>query len=596
MDLMGKIRSLPSKPGIYQFYNNEGNVIYVWKAKNLKKRVSSYFNNKGKQESGKTQLLIKRITDVEYMIVDSELDALLLENNLIKKYQPKYNVQLKDDKTYPWICIKNERFPRVFSTRNPRKDGSEYYGPYASVKMMNTILDLVKNLYTLRTCNYDLTEENIENKKYRVCLEYHIGNCKGPCEGLQSEKDYEEDMNEIRQIIKGNIYFVTKKLKGKMKAHADAYEFEKADLIRNKLELLEKYKSRSTVVSPNIHNLEVFSFVDDEKRAFVNYMKVIKGAIVQGHTIEMKRKLEESAEEMLRLAIMELRQRYESNANIVLVPFEPQLQINKVKFKVPQRGEKKKLLDLSERNAVYYMKEKKKNEALRSPAHKKTKLLEKVQKDLRLKELPVHIECFDNSNIQGTSPASACVVFKKGQASKKDYRSFNIKSVDKPDDFASMKEVVNRRYTRLLKEDKSLPQLIVIDGGKGQLNAAVEALKELEIYGKTAIIGIAKRLEEIYYPEDSTPIYLDKRSQTLKLIQRLRNEAHRFSINHHRKRRRKKVTHTELEEVKGVGKKTIDKLLRHFKSLKRVKEAGKKETEKVIGKDKADKLFESGML
>ncbi|MBA3901671.1 MAG: excinuclease ABC subunit UvrC [Bacteroidetes bacterium] len=579
------IKSLPGKPGIYQFLDAEGKIIYVGKAKDLKKRVSSYFR-KDKQV-GKTAVLVKKIADIKFILVETELDALLLENNLIKKYQPKYNIQLKDDKTYPWICVKNERFPRVFPTRNLIRDGSFYFGPYSSVRMMYTVLDLLKQLYKLRNCGYNLSEENISKNKFKVCLEYHLGNCKAPCEGKQAEEDYNNTITEIREILKGNISMVVKHLKEKMREFSELYDYENAHLIKEKIDLLEHYQSKSTVVSPTIENVDVFSICQDESTAYVNYLKVVNGAIIQGHTIELKKKLDESPEELLEFSIGELRQRYSSDAKEVIVPFKPGIELPGITFTVPQRGDKKNLLELSEKNAKYYKLDKQKQETLIDPERHTKRILEQMKKDLRLSELPYHIECFDNSNIQGAYPVAACVVFKNARASKKDYRHYNIKTVEGPDDFASMAEVVYRTYSKLLNENEPLPQLIIVDGGKGQLSAGLKSLEVLGLRGKISIIGIAKRLEEIYYPGDPLPMYLDKRSETLKIIQQLRNEAHRFGITHHRGRRSKGTIKTELTEIKGISNITAEKLLLHFKSVKRIKEATEQEIQAIVGKAKA---------
>ncbi|MCF8232090.1 MAG: excinuclease ABC subunit UvrC [Bacteroidales bacterium] len=586
------IKTLPDKPGIYQYFDEDGKIIYIGKAKNLKKRVTSYFT-KAHEFTGRIRLLVKRIADIRTMVVDSETDALLLENNLIKKYQPRYNVQLKDDKTYPWICIKNEPFPRVFSTRNLIKDGSEYFGPYASVRMMNTLLDLIRQLYPLRTCNYNLTEENINKGKFKVCLEYHLGNCKGPCEGLQTKADYDQTISHIRNIIKGNINSVIREFKNIMMDYADKMEFEKAQRIKNKLDILTKFQSKSTVVSPNINNVEVYSLIDDKKSGYVNFLKIVSGAIIQTHTIELKRKLDESAEKLLSIAITEFRQRFDSDAREIIVPFEPEETPGKdIEITIPQRGDKKHLLELSERNAKYYKFEKEKRSELVDPDRHKKRLVEQIRKDLGMKESPVRIECFDNSNFQGDYPVSAMVHFKNAQPLKKEYRHYNIKTVEGPNDYASMEEVMRRRYKRLLNEEKPLPQLIVIDGGKGQLNAAYKTLKELGLEQKISVIGIAKRLEEIYKPGDPVPMYLDKTSESLKVIQRMRDEAHRFGITHHRKRLQKGTIKTSLTEIKGIGETTATELLSHFKSLTRIKQAGEEEIAKVIGPAKAKLITE----
>ena len=579
--LQEQVRSAPKKPGVYQYYDKNGKLLYVGKAKLLKNRVASYFNN-DKQKSGRIRLLVKKIDSVKYIITESELDALLLENNLIKKHQPRYNVMLKDDKTYPWICIKKEPFPRVFKTRTVIKDGSEYFGPYASVKMMNTILDLVRKNYKLRTCAYHLNQENIEKGKFKKCLEYHIGNCKAPCVGKQTEADYDQSIEEIRNIIKGNVGEVKRQLKQSINKAAEQLDFERAADLKQKLDAFEKFQAKSTVVNPSIHNVDVFSMVEDKDLAYVNYMKVNNGAIIQSHTLELKRKLEESKEELLELAVIELRERFSSVSKEVLVPFMPSYEIEGLQFHRPQRGDKKKLLELSERNAKYFMLERRKQQAKTDPERHTNRILEGMKKDLRLQELPRHIECFDNSNIQGTNPTAACVVFKDAKPSKRDYRHFNIKTVEGPDDFASMEEVVHRRYRRLLEEDEPLPQLIVIDGGKGQLSSALKSLDRLGLRGKIAIVGIAKRLEEIFYPGDKYPLFLDKTSETLKVIQHLRNEAHRFGITHHRNRRSKAGIQSELSNIKGIGEKSAEELLRKFKSVKRVKEAKLKELEEVL--------------
>lgn len=590
MELDFKIKNLPTKPGIYQYLNAEGTIIYIGKAKNLKKRVSSYFTKN--HDNSKTAVLVKQIADINTIIVNSEIEALLLENNLIKKYQPKYNVLLKDDKTYPWICIKKEPFPRVFSTRNLIKDGSEYFGPYASGKMMSTILDLIRQLYPLRNCYLNLSEENIKANKFKVCLEYHIGNCKAPCVGLQTEEDYQKYIIDIKNIIKGNIHGVTKHLKTLMASYAENLEFEKAQLLKEKIKTLENYQSKSVVVSPTINDVDVFSIISDEKEAFVNYLKVINGAIIQGHTIELKKKLDETDDELLQIGIIELRLRFDSQSKEIIVPFIPSIEGSELKFTVPQIGDKKHLLDLSERNAKYYRLERKKQKENVNPTKHSDRILEQLQKDLRMPEKPVYIECFDNSNIQGTNAVAACVVFKDAKPSKRDYRHFNIKTVEGPNDFASMEEVIYRRYKRLLDEKQPLPQLIIIDGGKGQLSSALKSIDELNLRGKITIIGIAKKLEEIYFPNDSIPLYLNKKSESLKLIQFLRNEAHRFGITHHRNKRSKELIKSELSEVEGIGFKTAQELLLKFKSVTRIKQATLTELEEVISKKRAKIVFE----
>ncbi|HEX8515015.1 MAG TPA: excinuclease ABC subunit UvrC [Bacteroidia bacterium] len=580
------LRTLPDSPGVYQYFDDAGKIIYVGKAKSLKKRVASYFN-KDQYENGKTRVLVRKIADIKYIIVNTEIDALLLENNLIKKYQPRYNVMLKDDKTYPWICIKNERFPRVFSTRNVIRDGSTYFGPYASVRVMNMVLELIRQLFNLRTCNYQLTDDNIKAGKFKVCLEYHIGNCAAPCVAKETEAEYNQTIAAIKDIVKGNASSVSKYLKDIMQEQVAAMQYEKAQLTKEKIDLLEKFQSKSTVVHPTITNVDVYSIITDERSGYVNFLRIMNGSIIQSHTIELKKKLEETAEELLTLAIIELRERFESSAKEIIIPFEIELQLPDASFFVPQRGDKKQLLELSERNVDYFRKDKIKQESLIDPERHTKRILEQMKKDLHLTEEPRHIECFDNSNFQGAYPVAAMTVFKDTRPSKKDYRHFNIKTVEGPDDFASMEEIIYRRYKRVLEENASLPQLIVIDGGKGQLSSALESLEKLGLRGKVAIIGIAKKLEEIYFPGDSIPLYLDKRSETLKIIQQIRDEAHRFGITHHRKRRDKGTLKTELTEIKGVSDTTANKLLSHFKSVKRVKEATEEELAAIVGVSKA---------
>jgi len=561
-----QIKSVPDKPGIYQYYDKDGNILYIGKAKNLKKRIASYFN-KDKTISGKLKILVNKIDSIRHIVVDTELDALLLENNLIKKYQPRYNVMLKDDKTFPWICIKNEPFPRVFSTRHVIKDGSAYFGPYASVRMMNTVLDLIRQLYPLRTCKLNLTEKNIKKKKFKICLEYHLGNCKGPCEGLQTPEDYENTITEIKEIIKGNINSVIGQLKSIMTLYSDKLEFEKAQTVKEKLELLERYQSKSTVVNPNIENVDVFSIITDDKAGYVNFFRVVNGAIVQSHTVELKKKLDETPEQLLTHALLDLRERFDSNATEILIPFSIEADLPGIKFTVPKRGDKKHLLELSERNCKFYKLEKEKQLELVDPERHANRIMAKMKKDLRMNEEPRRIECFDNSNIQGDYPVAAMVSFKNGKPDKKEYRHFNIKTVEGPDDFASMEEIIYRRYKRLLNEEKPLPQLIVVDGGKGQLSSALKSLEKLKLRGKITIIGIAKKLEEIYYPGDSLPMYLDKKSETLKIIQQLRDEAHRFGITHHRKKMEKGTIKSVLTEIDGIGFNYAQKLLWKFKSV-----------------------------
>ena len=580
------VRHLPKKPGVYRFYDKDRKILYVGKAKYLKNRVSSYFN-KIKYENHKTKLLVRKIDHIEYIVVDSEYDALLLENSLIKKHQPHYNVALRDDKTYPWICIKKEPFPRVFSTRNVIKDGSEYYGPYASVRMMHTVLGIIGKLYKLRTCAYNLSQSNIAKKKYRLCLEYHIGNCLGGCENKQTEHDYDKSIAEIRHILKGNLGDLTKDLKQTMVGYAENMEFEKAQELKERIGLLENYQAKSTVVNYKIHDVDVFSIVSDSYGGYVNFLKINSGAVVQLHTLEIKKKLDETDEELLAMGIAEIRQKFGSTSKEIYLSKDIEVPIENIQISVPKIGDKKKLIDMSLRNAKYYMMDRyKAMEKVDPDAHSK-RVMAQIQKDIRLKELPTHIECFDNSNIQGEFPVAACVIFKNAKPSKKDYRHFNIKTVVGPDDFASMEEVVERRYSRLLREGEPLPQLIVIDGGKGQLHSAVNSLERLGLMGKVAVIGIAKRLEEIYFPGDSIPLYLDKRSESLKVIQQLRNEAHRFGITHHRNQRGKSIVKSELHEIKGIGPKTAQELLSQIGSVKRIKEATLDEMSVIIGEAKA---------
>jgi len=581
-----QLKTLPDSPGVYQYYDKQDNILYVGKAKNLKKRVGSYFTKS--HENAKTRILVQKIVSIKHIVVTTETDALLLENNLIKKYQPRYNIMLKDDKTYPWICIKKERFPRVFMTRRVIKDGSEYYGPYTNVRTVKVLLDLIRELYPLRTCKYDLSREKIAEKKYKVCLEYHLGNCSGPCEDFQNEDSYNDTIKAIRNIVKGNFKESLNKFHEIMKAFADKMEFEEAQKIKEKLDLLSNYQSKSTIVSPSINNVDVFSIISDESYGYVNFFKIANGSIIQSHTTEIKKKLDETDKRILEMAVVEIRQRFNSISKEVYVPFEIDLG-DEIKVTVPKLGDKKRIVELSERNAKYYRQEQFKQIKISDPDRHVKRIMTQMQKDLRLSEEPRHIECFDNSNIQGTNPVAACVVFKEGKPSKKEYRHYNIKTVEGPDDFASMEEVVYRRYKRLLTENLPLPQLIVIDGGKGQLSSALKSLDLLDLRGKIAIIGIAKRLEEIYYPGDPIPMYLDKRSETLKIVQFLRNEAHRFGITLHRNKRSKSAIQSELEQIPNIGKQTITSLLRKFKSAKRVKTATFKELQEIVGDARAKK-------
>ena len=574
-----QIQTLPDNPGVYQYFDKDDKILYVGKAKNLKKRVSSYFTKS--HDNYKTSVLVKKIVSIKHIVVATESDALLLENNLIKKLQPRYNILLKDDKSYPWICIKNEPFSRIFPTRRVAKDGSEYFGPYTNFKIVNTILEMIKELYPLRTCNYDLSFGNIKSQKYKVCLEYHIGNCKGPCEGLESLENYQKHVEAIRQILKGNFKDSLKEFKIQMKAFAEDMEFEAAQKIKEKINVLENYQAKSTVLNPKLSNIDVFSIVSDEAMAYVNFLQISHGAIVRSHTMEIKKKLEETDEEILELAVVELRERFKLLSREIILPFPLSLGEN-LKITVPQLGDKRQILDLSIRNAKYYRMDQLKQIKIVDPDRHTNRIMAQMKKDLRLSVEPRHIECFDNSNIQGTNPVAACVVFKDGKPSKKDYRHFNIKTVEGPDDFASMEEVVFRRYKRLLEEGQSLPQLIVIDGGKGQLSAALESIDALGLRGKIALIGIAKRLEEIYFPGDSLPIYLDKRSETLKVIQHLRDEAHRFGITKHRNRRSTDALRSELTDIPGIGEKTMQRLMIHFKSVSNIRNASEAALREVV--------------
>jgi excinuclease ABC subunit C len=580
------ISSLPETPGIYKYFDKDGTLIYIGKAKSLKKRVSSYFN-KNHYENRKTAVMVSRICNIEFTLVETEIDALLLENSLIKKFQPKFNINLKDDKTYPFICVKREPFPRIFPTRNPIKDGSEYFGPYASGNMMHTILDLIKTIYPLRNCNLNLSEKNINEFKFKTCLEFDIGNCKAPCVGLMMEDEYIQNIKNIRSILRGNLGEVKSHLRALMQVAATDLKFEEAARYKRKLDVLDNYQSKSTIVSGIMNDVDVFSIVSDEKFAFINYLKVSNGIIIQTQTFEVKKKMEETDGELLGLAIAEVRDEYYSTSKEIIVPFALDWSDEKIEITVPKAGDRKKLLDLSLKNVLYYKKDKlTKYEAL-NPELKVDRVLTQMKNDLRLKDLPHHIECFDNSNLQGTNPVSACVVFKDAKPSKKDYRIFNVKTVEGPNDFATMEEVIFRRYKRLVDEEQPLPNLIIIDGGKGQLSSAINSLVKLNLYGKIPVIGIAKRLEELYYPDDEFPLYLDKKSETLKIIQHLRDEAHRFGITNHRNRRSKNTFVTELENIKGIGPETAKMLLKELKSVKKIQEANMELLTDIIGAAKA---------
>jgi len=585
-EIKNTLAVIPHQPGCYQFLDENGTVIYVGKAKDLKKRVSSYFNKH--HDHPKTRILVKKIRQIKYIVVNSEEDTFLLENNLIKQLKPRYNVMLKDDKSYPFIVVKNEYFPRVYKTRNVVKDGSRYFGPYTSVQSVNALLDIFRRVYKIRTCRLNLTPENIAAGKFKVCLEYHIKRCEGPCEALQSLADYNKNIEEIIEILKGNVAIIERQIHEKMQFLAEQLRFEEAHRLKEKLLLIQNFREKSQVVSNINYNLDVFSIEESEQSAYINYLHVVNGAVNQAYTFEYKKKLDETPEELLGMGIVEMRQRFGSDMKEVIVPFIPDLKLPDVEFTIPQRGEKRKLLGLSEKNVKQYKIDKLKKAEMLNPEQRVTRILKGVQNDLQLKEIPWHIECFDNSNIQGTNPVAACVVFKKAKPSKKDYRHYNVKSVVGPDDFASMREIVERRYSRLLNEGAPLPQLIVIDGGKGQLHAAVESLQKIGLYGKIAIISIAERLEEIYFPEDPVPLYIDKSSETLKLIQQARDEAHRFGLTFHRQKRSKSQTASELDQIKGIGPETKKRLLTHFKSIKRIKEASEEEIISVIGQSKGE--------
>jgi excinuclease ABC subunit C len=591
-DYKEALKKVPHKPGVYQFFDAENTIIYIGKAKDLRNRVSNYFIKENNLANAKTRVLVNKIQRIAFTIVDTEIDAWLLENSLIKKHQPRYNVMLKDDKTYPWIIIKNEHYPRIFWTRRIIKDGSKYLGPYASIGMMKAMLDLIRETYPLRTCSLPLTPENVKAKKFKVCLEYQIGNCKGPCQDLQTESDYDQNLDEIKDILNGKISSVLKKMKGNIDDAAMNLNFELAHRLKRKFELLEKYQHKSTVVNSAINEVDVFSIASEEKYAFVNYLKVMHGTITQTQTIELKKRLDESDGELLSLAISEFRSRYNSTSKEIIVPFDLEIDDDQLKFTVPERGEKRKLLELSQKNVLFFKKEKIDQYEKLNPEVKTERLLTQMMKDLRMTELPRHIECFDNSNFQGKYPVSAMVLFRDAKPAKKEYRHYNVKTVEGPNDFATMEEVVYRRYKRLKEEGQPLPQLVIIDGGKGQLSSAMKSLRMLGLEKSMTIIGIAKRLEELFYPGDQFPMYLDKKSETLKVIQYLRDEAHRFGITFHRQKRDKGTLQTELEQIEGIGKTTADKLLTHFRSVKKVKEATEAELLVVIKPKQAKSVLQ----
>ena len=597
------LKTIPTDPGVYRYYDDKGEIIYVGKAKNLKRRVHSYFNKQ--QQSRKVSVLVSRIADIRFTVVSSEMEALLLENNFIKQYKPRYNILLKDDKTYPWICIKNEKFPRVFLTRKKVNDGSTYFGPYPSVMTAKTLLEMLRQLYPIRNCKLILRQENINNGHYRPCLEYHIGNCKAPCDGSISEDDYNEMIYNVKKVIKGNIQEVLRDMRSKMMAHAAKLEFEQAQVIKDKYDLLENYHAKSVVCSNTAHDMEVFSFEDADASFYINYMKIVEGAIIQSHSLEIKRKLEETPEELLSMAIIEIHQMNagtdsDTDSHInkgkknreIIVPIELDIDIEGVRFTVPQRGEKFEILELSQRNAKQYRLEMEKLRTLVDPERHTKRILNQMKEDLKLPVLPEVIECFDNSNFQGDYAVAAMTQFVNAKPNKSGYRHFNIKTVEGPNDFASMEEIIYRRYSRLLNENQRLPDLIVVDGGKGQLSSAVKILQQLGLFGKISIIGIAEKLEEIYFPGDSIPLYIDKRSETLKVIQHIRDEAHRFGITHHRKKFEKGFIHSELNDIKGIGKQTAEKLMLELKSVKNIKEASIETLEAIVGKAKAKIVWE----
>jgi len=581
---------IPTRPGIYQFKDESGEILYVGKARNLYNRLSSYFSG-GRSQTNKTRVMVRKATQIDYIIVDSEHDALLLESTLIKEHQPRYNVMLKDGKTYTYICVKKERFPRVFFTRKIIKDGSVYFGPYTSKYRAKIVLELIKNLFPLRTCSYHLSQENIDKGKFKVCLEYHIGNCLGPCENLESEKSYTEKISQVKNMLRGNFGEVVKHLRESLNHAVEELKFEEAQDLKEKLHAFQEYQSKSTVVSTTIRDADVFSYDEDDQFAWVNYLKVVDGAVINSYAAELKKNLTEDRSEILTYAVMNIRERFNSLAPEVIVPFDIALPEKEMKVIVPQRGDKKALLDMGDKNLRYFIRQREKVRVDKKERETSgERIVKTLQKDLRMKEAPVHMECFDNSNLQGSDPVASCVIFKNAKPSKKDYRKFNIKTVVGPDDFASMEEVVYRRYSRLIKEEESLPQLIVIDGGKGQLNSAMKSIRKLDLQDKITVIGIAKRLEEIFIAGDPIPVYLDKRSESLKVIQQIRNEAHRFAITFHRDKRSRRLQVSSLHKIPGVGPKTTDKLLKHFGSLKKMSESPMEEIQSIVGPAMASKI------
>ncbi|HOO98138.1 MAG TPA: excinuclease ABC subunit UvrC [Bacteroidales bacterium] len=584
------LSQLPHKPGVYQFIDVTGTIIYVGKAKDLRKRVSSYFS---KNQTGKTRVMLNRATSVKHIVVDTESDALLLENNLIKEHQPRYNILLKDDKTFPWICIKNEPYPRVFSTRNTPRDGSSYFGPYTSALMVKTLLELIRQLFKLRTCPYNLSDENIASGKFKVCLEYHLGNCKGPCVGLQDAQDYDESVRQIRNILRGNISTVQNHLKALMLKYSGEMRFEEAQTIKEKTDILAKFRSKSTVVNASVKNADVFAIEQDGENSYINYLKIVEGAVVQTYTLDMKSRIDEDVKSLLGFAITEIRHRLSSDSKEIIVPFKPDILSEKIKYTIPSRGDKLKLLELARRNALYYKFEQKKRREEILKTDRTRKNLEQLKKDLHMAQMPLHIECFDNSNIMGTNPVAACVVFRNSRLSKNEYRHFNVKTVDGPDDYGSMEEIVFRRYKRITGEKKALPQLVVIDGGKGQLSAAMKSIRKLGLEDKITVIGIAKKLEEIFFPGDSVPLYLDKNSVSLKIIQQIRNEAHRFGISFHRDKRSASMTRSDLDLIKGIGPKSRELLFKEIGSVEKIRNTSKEDLEKLIGRHKTEILLRS---
>ncbi|MCS6935451.1 MAG: excinuclease ABC subunit UvrC [Chitinophagales bacterium] len=582
--------TIPEAPGVYRYYDAAGEVLYIGKAKDLRKRVSSYFLKN--DHSNRITRMVRQIARIEFTIVSTEQDAFLLENSLIKSYRPRYNIQLRDDKTYPFICIKKEEFPRVFFTRQVVRDGSEYLGPYTSVNSVRSVMEMLTEIFPLRTCSLHLSDKNIAAGKFKVCLEYHLKRCMGPCQGFQSREEYDENIQQIRELLKSNFTTVIQYLRRKMNEYAEQLDFERAQEFKQKIERIEAYQSKTTIVNPRLHNLEVYGYTETDDMAFINYLRIGNGTIVRARMFEVKRVLDETKEEILARAIME--NSFEENQPIeeFILPFDVELPPANCPVTVPLAGDKKKLLDLAQRNALYLREERLKQNMTAEERHPTFRLLKTVKEDLKLKELPRHIECFDNSNLQGTNAVSACVVFKNAKPSKKDYRIFHVKSVEGPDDFATMREVIYRRYKRMLDEGQELPQLIIIDGGKGQLSSAAESLKALNLYGQIALVGIAKRLEEIYFPEDTTPLYINKKSETLRLIQRMRDEAHRFGITHHRKRRSKNALHSELLQIKGVGPKTFELLLKKYRSVAKLREATREEIAALVGDARARLVYE----